>query len=129
MTHSDFAKTKEKYFQTGRQFLLMRCLLIGFIGIAASAHGAGKNLSEAEACRMATAQLLNKQGGAQKIEIKVDRCTKFAPLLHRGLAQIDVLYTSSRFSEYMKARYDTKDLSDHCSFVRSGREWQIDRCR
>ena len=129
MTNTHIAQIKETTLQARCHYLIAHCILIGFMGISASAQGASTNLSESDACRMATAQLLNKQGGEQKVEIKVDGCTKFVPIFHRGLAQIDVVYSSSHFSEYMKARYDTKDLSDRCSFVRNGRGWQIDRCK
>jgi hypothetical protein len=46
-----------------------------------------------------------------------------------GAASIQVLYDTSYFNEYMKARYETKNLADKCNFIHNAQGWKLVNCK
>ena len=93
-----------------------------------TAYGANKKFTEAEACNLAKAEVLNRQGGEKKVELNVKGCDKFT-VFEQGVANIKVVYDTSYYNDYMKARYETKNLADTCSFIKASEGWQLTRCK
>lgn len=110
------------------RYQILLCGLVGFIGVTTTAYGAGKKLPEADACGMAKAEVLNRQGGRDRRAVNVVSCANYS-IMDRGMARIQVLYETSYFNEYMKTRYETKNLTDVCSFTRTSQGWKIVRCK
>jgi hypothetical protein len=100
----------------------------GMIGITAVAFGENKKISEAEACDMAKAEVLTRKGGENKRELTVTSCGKFSTL-DIGVASIQVVYDSSYYNEYMKMRYETKNLADMCRFIQNSQGWKLIQCK
>lgn len=93
-----------------------------------TAYGANKKFSEADACNLAKAEVLTRQGGEKKVELNVKGCDKFT-VFEQGVANIKVVYDSSYYNDYMKARYETKNLADSCSFMKTSDGWKLTRCK
>ena len=45
------------------------------------------------------------------------------------MASIHVVYDTSYFNEYMKKRYETKNLTDVCSFIKTSEGWKLTQCK
>jgi hypothetical protein len=103
-------------------------LLAGLTGWTTIAYGAAKKLSEADACGLAKAEIMSRQGGTNKREVNVISCGKFSKL-DIGAASIQVVYDTSYFNDYMKARYETKNLADKCHFIQSAQGWKLVDCK
>jgi len=103
-------------------------ILAGFIGVSMTAHGASKKISEADACDMAKAEVLKRQGGENKREVKILGCAQFSTL-DIGVGKIQVLYDTSYYNEYMKTRYETKNMTDSCNFIQASDGWKLVRCK
>ena len=108
--------------------IITASLLLGYMSLTITAYAANKKLSEADACSMATAEVLSKRGGEKKVELNVKSCAKFS-LFEQGVAHIHVLYDTSYFNEYMKTRYETRNLADVCNFIQTSQGWKIVRCK
>lgn len=103
-------------------------LLLSFMGMTTTAYGANKKFSEGDACGMAKTEILNRQGGESKRELNVLNCTKFS-LLDIGAANIHVVYDTSYYNAYLKTRYETKNLTDKCSFLKTSDGWKLVSCK
>jgi hypothetical protein len=106
----------------------MRLMIVGLLGATTMSYAAEKKFSESDACSLATSEVLSRQGGEKKVELKVSSCRDFSKF-EQGFANIYVAYDTSYFNDYMKARYETKNLVDVCNFIKTGEGWKIQRCK
>jgi hypothetical protein len=110
----------------------LRLMIVGLLGVTTTSYAAEKKAEkkfvEADACSLATSEVLSRQGGDKKVELKVSACRDFSKF-EQGFANIYVAYDTSYFNDYMKARYETKNLVDVCNFIKTADGWKIQRCK
>lgn len=119
--------------------LLMVALTVSILMVVFNtAWGARPRISEAEACKMATAFIANRiaanhqKQGIPFRNIKVYGCRNFESISERGVAKITLSHSWEWINQYTgrnEWQFDDDKVGYTCNFNRTDQGWKIEQCR